>query len=81
MKQIYDDELPSFMKSTKAFEALVSVAVEPAPDTKHPKRKSTTAEHSNGEVSVMISAGGTFSVSDFARFCRCCQFLLMIGDQ
>lgn len=57
MKQIYDDELPSFMKSTKAFEALVSVAVEPAPDTKHPKRKSTAAEHSNGEVSVMISAG------------------------
>ena len=47
-----EDNLPSFMKPTKAFEALVSVPVE-EPAEQKPKRKSTVQIDANGEVKDM----------------------------
>ena len=50
-KPLNDDEIPSFMKPTKAFEALVSVAVEePTPEVK-PRRKLPVIDPATGEVS------------------------------
>lgn len=50
VKPIDDDELPSFMKPTKAFEALVSVAVEESPENKPKKKLAPSIDTTNGEV-------------------------------
>lgn len=51
MKPLNEDELPSFMKPTKAFEALVSVPVE-EPEAKPKKRPPPSIDSTNGEVSA-----------------------------
>jgi len=57
-KPLYENELPSFMKSTKAFEALVAVPVEEPPAEPKPiKKKTASVELINGEV---LCAATTF---------------------